>query len=235
MRTFLSTIAVIAALVAEVTAAKDADLPHNIRVAMVLIEVSHPVLTGMMNGPDTRGHVLYANAMALTKQGDAKLLESCLLATRPAQKGNLGGIREFIYPIIYDPPGGDLRPPPPPKTPRLRPWTPEAWEIKNTGLSLEIEPNISEGGGIVNLRLEPVFVSLARLDTWIEYVDHWGDGSVRQPVFETLRTNTSIDLLPGRFELIAVLTPQATAAGPVPLRKVLVFIRADIITVRPPG
>jgi hypothetical protein len=44
--------------------------------------------------------------------------------------------------------------------------------------------------------------------------------------------NTSITLLAGRFELLGMVTPSAADPVPAQLRKVLIFVRADVITLR---
>lgn len=64
-----------------------------------------------------------------------------------------------------------------------------------------------------------------------EYVDQWGDASVRMPVLETSRLNTSVSLMPGQFEMVGAITPKPNTPGPAVNRKLLVFVRADILPV----
>jgi len=106
--------------------------------------------------------------------------------------------------------------------------TPTAFETRNTGVTLDVEA-LLESDGTVELRLSPEIVTQLRLETWMEHVDQWGDGSMRMPIFETWRFKTSINLAPGKFEFVSALTPKATAPVPAVSRKILVFVRADIL------
>ncbi|MCU0780047.1 MAG: hypothetical protein MUF04_02970, partial [Akkermansiaceae bacterium] len=116
--------------------------------------------------------------------------------------------------------------------PLFRPPVFPCWDIRNVGTTLEIEPSISDDG-MIDLRILPEIVTLADMTTWVDFRDEWGDASMRMPVFQTLRVNTSQFLTPGWFELAAVLTPEPAAPGPVPDRRIMVFVRADIIILRP--
>ena len=63
----------------------------------------------------------------------------------------------------------------------------------------------------------------------MEHRDQWGDGSMRMPIFKTLRLNTSIAVEPGKFELVSALAPKTDAPVPAISRKILVFVRADVL------
>lgn len=213
----------------------DYDLPTNIRVAIQFVEIPHPLLTELMAGPDTRGHILHQQVMARVAKGEAKIIESGLVVAKSAGKAKLETIGEMIYPTEFEPPsfGGGVQWSPPSK-PGPRPWgdTPSAWDTRNTGFTFEIEPNIREDG-IIELKILPEIVTPVRMDTWMEFCDRWGDASIRMPVFRTLRVDVSLSLLDGRFDLAGVLTPKPAAAVPAVLSKVLVFVRADIIRLHP--
>jgi len=215
-----------------------ADYNPNLRVCVQFVEVPHPVLTELLAGPDTAGPVLHDKALALAKDGTVKLLETCVVISRSGQKATVESICEMIYPIEYDPPvfpstvpAGQLPPPQPPKKPRVRPDSFYAFETRNVGTTLEVEPTLSEDGKIIDLRLVPEIMQLIRLDTFMEYVDKWGDASSRLPVFGTWRLSTGVTLMAGQFEMIGVITPKPNAPVPAVLRKLLVFVRADVLPV----
>jgi hypothetical protein len=84
---------------------------------------------------------------------------------------------------------------------------------------------------LIDLRFVPEIVQLVRMNTFMEYVDEWGDASVRMPVLETSRLNTSVSLMPGQFEMVGAITPKPNTPGPAVTRKLLVFVRADILPV----
>jgi hypothetical protein len=110
-----------------------------------------------------------------------------------------------------------------------RPAVPVAWDIRNTGMTFEVESGYDELPGKIAVRLAPEWVGMTTPTTWVEYVDEWGDASDRHPTFTSLRCNTHLTLVPGRFALVVVLTPQPEPPPPAVARKVLVFARADLL------
>jgi hypothetical protein len=214
----------------------------NIRVCVQLIELSHPELTKLLGEP---GNKLHSAAMALTRDGRAKLIDSSVITTISQQKATAESIGERIYPIEnYSPafPSSVGETQPPLKVVPFqvgRPPISTTWDIRNTGMTFEAEPTYGEvsldakpsddeAAKMISLRMVPEWVGMTTPTTWVEYVDEWGDASDRRPTFTTLRCNTSFTLAPGRFALAAVLTPQPEPPPPAGTRKVLVFVRADL-------
>lgn len=120
---------------------------------------------------------------------------------------------EEIYPTEYQPP-----------TPSTGPTyrSPTAFDTRNTGVTLEVAAT-STSDRTIELQLSPEVVTPLRLETWMEHVDQWGDGSIRMPIYETLRTDSSISVESGKFQLVSALTPHANAPVPADSRKILVF------------
>ncbi len=218
-------IALAAGLAVAALAAAADERPKNIRVCVQFIEIAHPALTEMLAGTDISGPRLHDQALALVKNAAAKVLETCVLTTRPNQKASLASIREVIYPTEYEPPGSVNLPP---RQPSIRPEL-DAFETRNVGSMLEIEPSLQEGSRLIDLGFVPEIVQLVRLDTWMEHTDRWGDASIRRPVFEKSCLNTRVTLMAGQFELVGVITPKPNTPGPATTRKLLVFVRADIL------
>lgn len=208
------------------------DRPKEIRISIQFIEVPHTTLTEMLAGRENSGQALHDKAFALSKAGQAKLLETSMVVCRSGEKATIQSNREEIYPTEYQPPelpcylSTTRLPTDPPMNPIFR--TPTAFETRNTGVTFEVEPT-SASDGSIELRLSPEIVTRLRLETWMEHVDQWGDGSMRMPIFETWRFNTSINVAPGKFEFVSALTPKANAPVPAVSRKILVFVRADIL------
>lgn len=213
-----------------------ADQPHpkQIRVSLQFIEVPHSAFTEMLAGPEINGEAIHEKALALSKQDQAKIMETCMVICRSGEKATLETIREEIYPTEYSPPGlpGSFSSTPArtqldtPMNPAFR--APTAFSTRNTGLTFEVE-TLLNSNGMIELRLVPELVTRLRLETWMEHVDQWGDGSMRMPIFESLRCNTAINVKPGKFELVSALTPKVNAPVPEVSRKILVFVRADVL------
>ena len=205
------------------------DPPKQVRVSVQYIEMAHPVMTEMLGGEETGGAALHAKAIALLKTGEAKILETCMVVARSGQKSTVESIREEIYPTEYETLGFGI----PSSWSNFDPPNRAiaAFDTKNTGITLEIEPSIGSEGVIVDLRFLPEIVRRLRLDTFVEHKDEWGDASMRMPVFEKWNSNTSLTLLPGNFELASVINPKGQAPPPAVSRRILLFVRADIIEV----
>lgn len=233
--------ALVASLALLALAAAADERPKNIRICIQFIEVPHAVLTELLANPETAGPALHDKVLALANDGTVQLLETCVVTGRHGQRATVESVRETIYPTEYLPPGmwppaptpvpGQAPHPEPPKQRLVRPHLGDAWETRNVGTTLEIEPNITDDGRMIDLRFTPEIIQLLRMDTFMEYVDQWGDASIRMPIFQTCRTNTSMTLLAGQFAMVGAITPRPNTAGPALTRKLLVFARADIVPV----
>lgn len=217
------------------TAAGTQERPKQIRVSLQFIEVAQPALTEMLAGPQKSGQAFHEKAFALSKEGKAKIMETCMVICRSGEKASLETIREEIYPTEYAPPelpcgnpSNKRFPTDSPMNPAFR--APTAFNTRNTGVTLAIEAS-SASNGTVDLQLSPEIVTRLRVETWMEHVDEWGDGSMRQPIFAALRLNTAINVPTGKFQLVSVLTPKEDGPVPEVSRKVLVFVRADVLSI----
>lgn len=211
------------------------DPPKFIRVCLQFIEMPHPVLSELLSEKETGGDQSHAKAIALTKEGKAKILETCMVLGRSGQRFTLESIREEIFPTEYQPSELPCHIPSTkdsltdksPTNPMFR--TPTAFETRNTGVMLEVEPTMSGDERVIDIRISSEVVTPLRLETWMKHKDQWGDSSIRMPVYETWRVSTSLSVKSGSFELVNVISPKPTAPVPAVMRKILVFIRADIM------
>ena len=205
--------------------------PANIRVLLQLIELPHPALTELMAGPDTSGKTLHATAMALVKAGQAKVLESAILTTKEGLKASVVSYREVIYATEYEKPelgcGGGYH--------NLAPAdffanrSPSAWDTRNVGVTVEVIPSIADDGRRIALELNPEISEQTGEQIWNSWLGPHGHYDIRMPDFRALRSKLDLNLVSGVFEMAAVLSPAPTAPAPAVLRKVLVFVRADLL------
>jgi len=214
-------------LVASGVSAAHQDAPRHVRVSLQWIEVSHPVLTELLNGESKSGSALHDAVIAYSKQGKAKLLETSMVVCRTGQRSIISSFREEIYPTEYEPPGFN---PLPYRwaDPTIRSFP--AFETRNTGVAFEIEPTLGENESIIDLRFVTDVITRDRLETWMEHKDQWGDASLRMPVFERWSVNTSVILTAGRFEFVSVISPQSALPAPAVQNKILLFVRADVLS-----
>ena len=215
------------------------DAPKQIRVSVQWIEVPHPVLTELSGGEKKSGAVMHDAVLAHVKEGKAKIVETSIVVCRSGQRAKVESIREEIYPVEYEPPSLTPYIPPSPEQlaskqrnsvfPANRDLI-NTFATRNIGVTMEVEPTIGNNDSIIELRFVPEIVSLGPYVTWMEHKDQWGDASFRMPVFESWRANASLTVANGKFELATVISPKSTQPTPAVMKKILLFVRADVIT-----
>jgi general secretion pathway protein D len=153
----------------------------------------------------------------LAQKKGADIMTAPSVTTRPGQKATIEIIREFIYPTEYEPPelaqqnnnnfggggggggGGGVTP-----------ATPTAFETRNIGVTLEIEPNVGANDYVIDLRFAPEIVEF---EGFINYgspitspaADAFGnpvtlvitENRIEMPVFSSRRVSTGITIYDG--------------------------------------
>ena len=174
-------------------------------------------LTGLFNSGQLQ---MIMRGLAQKKGTDIMTAPS--VTARPGQKATIEIIREFIYPTEYEPPelpnqvgggfggqqdfggggGGGGFP--------VTPATPTAFETRNTGVTLEIEPNLGPNEYVIDLRFAPEIVEF---EGFINYgspitspaTDAFGnpvtvtitENRIEMPVFSSRRISTGITIYDG--------------------------------------
>ena len=220
------------------------DLPKLIRVQVEFIDVAHEQLTELMFGehPSANDGELRKMVGGLVNQGKASILETMLCVAKDGQKATTESIEKFIYPTEFEPAQGPAENHTNASGEKIGSEqrngavgpSPSAWETRNLGSYLQIEPSLSDDQRMINLRFVPEIVYHVGDQVWAEWKDAHGRADIKVPLFYVMRTNTDITLAPRTFELAAVLTPKPTAPAPATLRKILVFVRADMVQQRKP-
>lgn len=212
--------------------AAEAELPKQIRVQVEFIEVPQETLTELLAGPqksadDTK---LRAKLQELINKKKAKMLETQMVTARSGQKATSESIHEFIYPTEYEPPvlpGEKENIAAFPSNPA----TPTAFETRNVGSTLEIEPVIGEDNRTIDLRFAPEIIYHTGNEVWAELRKGKNKNRIQMPNFYTLRITTGVVLMTGQPFLAAALSPKDDAGEADFSRKVLVFVKADVLTV----
>ena len=157
----------------------------------------------------------------LAQKKGTDLMTAPSVTARSGQKATIEVIREFIYPTEYEPPelpnsvgttsglttgltGSSSSSFP------VTPATPTAFETKNTGVTLEIEPTIGENDFVIDLRFLPEIVEF---EGFINYgspiqspsTDVFGnavnavitENRIEMPVFSKRSVNTSLTIYDG--------------------------------------
>ncbi len=173
------------------------------------------------------------------KAGDAKLVETQIISARSGQRAKAEAIHEHIYPTEFDPPLGQV---PQKKNAKdkdgegremttdlemkIIPPTPTAFETRNVGSTLEVDPVLG-ADGTVDLNLAPELVQQAANT---KHVTVAGDTemSVELPHFQTSKFTTQVQLNPGTYALLGTSRlgqPKLeNAKDPI----LLTFVRVDV-------
>jgi len=160
----------------------------------------------------------------LAQKKGTDLMTAPSVTARSNQKATIEIIREFIYPTEYEPPelpnsvgqtsggfggngvlggssGGSFP---------VTPATPTAFETRNTGVTLEIEPTIGENDFVIDLRFVPEIVEFEGFINYGSPIQSPGrdalgnpvttvvtENRIEMPVFSTRRVNTSLTIYDG--------------------------------------
>jgi general secretion pathway protein D len=171
----------------------------------------------------------------LDQKKGADLLAVPSVVVRPGQRATIDIVREFPYPIEFEPPevpqnfgnvngnNNNIIPPIIPGLPGvpplvnqpqaggfpITPTTPTAFDVRNTGISLEVEPNLGPDGITVDLTLSP---SSVIFEGFINYGSPITSGEVEltpnnipQPIFRVNRVTTSVQVYDGQTVMMGGL------------------------------
>ncbi len=160
--------------------------------------------------------------LLLGKTGKVNLLESQTLVTRSGEKATTESVTEFIYPSQYSPAysGGEW------EKNKKNYIYPTGFQTQNLGATLEIEPILGADGKSIDVSFRPEICYHVGETFWGK------DARVtyKMPTIYTLRVNTSFTLTNGKFHFVSALTPKDENGKADPTKKILIFVKADILT-----
>jgi len=174
-------------------------------------------LTGLFSDGDIK-----VIMRGLSQKKGTDLMTAPSVTARSGQKATIEIIREFIYPTEYEPPelptqvgsdtvggggggiGGGVSSFP------VTPATPTAFETRNTGITLEIEPTIGENDFMIDLRFVPEIVEFEGFINYGSPIQSGGtdiagnpvqitltENRIEMPVFSSRRVNTALTIYDG--------------------------------------
>jgi hypothetical protein len=159
----------------------------------------------------------YRRVLELAKAGKARLEILEGLTTKSGQRAIIESIDEVRYPTEFTPP----------ETAKGL-ATPIAWETRNVGDTLELEPVIAPDGRLCDINLVPQRVHLAEFRDSPEMA---GALLASQPIFNTQKISTSTAVTEGEPHYLGTMTPtapQGIARGSAPSEIWLAFLHVSI-------
>lgn len=215
----------------------DNSSPRMIRVLAEFIEMPQSTYIQLVAQPRTGANNadLRAKCAKLIEDEKARIAETFSVVTLPGQGSTIESIREVIYPtepeLFNSLPGGQQ--PALARIPKIlgTPPTPSAFDTRNVGSTFEVEAQIDPSKKIVEMRLTPNIVYHADTKVWSTW--QAGEAKVEKTtlLFYVLTTKTGLTVVDGQTHLASTLSPQNEQGFTDSSRKVMFFVRADIITV----
>jgi general secretion pathway protein D len=164
---------------------------------------------------------------ALNQKKGIDLLSAPRVTTKSGQRAIIEVVREFRYPKTYTPPqvpqigsttGGNNNVVPVVVTPT----TPQDWETRNTGVTLEVEPVVGEDATTIDLNLVPQVVEFEGFINYGSPINAVGVNTIggaittsvpvlltqnviNQPVFSTRKVTTSVSVYDGQTVVLGGL------------------------------
>ena len=208
----------------------DAQREKQVHIIWEMIEVEHAEFSDWLfeNRLTTDGTALRKWAQEKVDKGDGAIIESALVTARSGQRAKAESIHEFIYPTEFDPPEipnevelkGKAKAP-------ITAVTPTAYETRNVGTTIEVDPVIGSDNTTIDLNLAPEKVELDGYSIW-PHEDIDPLFKQRMPTFYTMRITTQITLTDGNYGFLGTTRPLHNAVEDIEDPIVLSFVRADI-------
>ena len=170
---------------------------------------------------------------ALWTNGFGELLTTPMVVTKAGQEAVVKGVTEIIYPTTFTCLGAEQTNAPNPAVAGVASGAvePGGFQTRETGTILQVVPEVSAEGQMINLTLNPQFVEDP---VWENYGPAGRDASgkeraaqMRQPFFHVYSTSTSVSLAPGRRILIGGGMPSRDGK-----RAVYLFATATMIDIQ---
>jgi len=206
------------------------DSEKQILVIFEMIEVDHLDFSDwfLSNTMDHDGTELRKAAQEWVREGRGTILSTTTVMARSGQRAKNESISEHIYPTEFDPPEipnevtlSDRAEAP------ITGVTPTAFETRNLGVTIEVDPVIGADGVTIDLNLAPERVELEGHTIWSsEDADEMFQ--TRLPTFYAMKITTQVTLHTGRYCLLGSTKPLAPATAGLDNVVVLNFVRADV-------
>ena len=206
---------------------ENANAPKLVRVQVEFVELSHEALTELLflsKPTSSDATELRKQVQEMVAKNEAKVLETQMITARSGQKATTEAIHELIYPTEYEPPslpcGGNDPSSITTMKSNLAP-IPTAFETRNLGSTLEVEPTVGQDDKIIDLRFIPDIVYHTGNTTWYEGKDLGGNPfKVMMPDMYAVRINTSLTCMDGQYTLAGLVSPKDAKGDTDMTRKV---------------
>ena len=210
------------------------DGPKNVQIDVEYIEVPEPVITSILHEakPPKSGSAWKTAIDKLLKDEKARITASLSVTTKSGQRATVESVQELTYPTEFDPAKGRAQSSPsvPAQVTGSDVPTPTAFEMRPVGARFEVEPTIGQDGKTIDLNIAPEITSKDGESVHQEIPNGTQTlATIRQPVFHTAKSTTSVTLFDGGSTLLGILIPHNEAGENDSTRRVLCVVTARLI------
>ncbi len=229
------------------------DLPRQLRIQVEWIELKQAELGALMasHGDGDESGARSSNDGALRdslgkmiESGEATLLETAVILARSGQRAKAESIREMVYPTEFKAPGWEAAEDEAEESREdeaedgdeadflaIGAPIPSAFETRNVGTTVEVDPVLGADGKTIDINLNPEIVYYTG-DTVHETRRGEETVEVAIPAFYSMRVIMSVTVRAGEYLLLGTTSPPDAETGEADRsRKVLVFVKADVLVV----
>lgn len=178
------------------------------------LEVSHEIFNESLIGLGDPSPWIGGDFHEEVKKSGAKVLEERSHHFKSGLRSKNESIREVIHPTIWvKPTEGAFA-------------TPGGFETRNVGTTVEIDPVLSTGGGMLDINMVPQISARVGDDVFhrILFDGEWKP-NVTMPAFYTMQPTTQLSLPLNTHVLVAAMSPPDEKGWTDPSRKVLLFVK----------
>ncbi len=219
-----------------------AEMEKQVRVQLEWIELSHTDFTALMEEDDLSKPVMRKSSndgplrkelKEMIAEDRAKIIDTLIVIARSGQRAKIESIYEYIYPTEYIEPGiiGTGGKDGAAQKISLLP-TATAFETRNVGTTLEVDPVLGADDRTIDLNLAPELVYLVGQEKYGKHKAGDSEVEVVMPLIYTIKTTTQVTVIAGEYSLIGVNSPFRIDTGmPDHERKIMLFVKVDLIYV----
>ncbi|MEM9281480.1 MAG: hypothetical protein AAGA96_06625 [Verrucomicrobiota bacterium] len=210
-------------------AAVNRPLPSGLIIIAEFIEVDHVDFSDWLleNPITTDATPLRKEVQGWVKAGRGKVVATAAIHARSGQRAKTEAIHEWVYPTEYDPPqisaeGGDAA-----EGKNVTPASPTAFETRNVGVTLEVDPVIGADMQVIDLNLAPEIVMADENSTHGSSLGGV-ESTVEMPRFMTSKITTQVSVRPGDYSFLGTSRLGKTQLPDSEDPILLLFVRCDL-------
>jgi len=231
-------------LISKPVEGKDKVTDNKIRIQLEYIELPTSKMLDLLYGDKVMGDVaLRTKLQEMLKNGEAQLVDAQVISTLDGKEARMKSVEEFSYPTEYEPAElpssvrcGTGLPVVNPSEEAIAglsiPPTPTAFETRDIGSTVVVNPSLNEDTGSILIKLAPKIVYHLGFESYLDWKGKKSEMQIKMPIFYSLRFRTSVVVKPSKYCLVAALSPKNDKGFSDFKRKVCVFVKADLIPVK---